>query len=136
SGPPSPPARLNSRVNFPKQWPRIWPWLAAILSGLLCTACFAPFNQTWLCWIALTPLIAAIWFSGKDSKRRWLRNLLLGYAAGVVFFTGVFSWLGALGILFDSFALRGLSLLLSTYLGLYIAFCARFIGLIAPRDPL
>ena len=60
--------------------------------------------------------------------------MLLGYAAGVVFFTGAFSWLGALGILFDSFALRGLSLLLSTYLGLYFAFWAWFIGLIAPRD--
>ena len=45
---------------------RIWPWLAAICSGLLYTGCFAPFNFTWLCWIALTPLIAAILFSGKS----------------------------------------------------------------------
>src|SRR4030095_364160 len=66
---------------------RSWPWLAAISSGLLCTACFPPFNQSWLCWIALTPLIAAVWFYGRNSRRRWLRNLLLGYVAGVVFFT-------------------------------------------------
>jgi len=73
-----------------------WPWLAAILSGLLCTLCFAPFDQSWLCWFALTPLTAAVWFSGQNSKRRWLRNLLLGYLAGVLFFTATFSWLCSL----------------------------------------
>ena len=109
---------------------RFWPWLAAILSGILCTACFPPFNQTWLCWIALTPLIAAVWFSGKNSKRRWLRDLLLGYVAGVVFFTAAFSWLGALGTLFENFWLHGLSLLLSIYLGLNFAFWSWFCGLL------
>ena len=72
---------------------RLWPWLAAIATGLLCAGCFAPFNYDWLCWIALTPLLAAIWFSGGDSKRRWLRDLLLGYVAGLAFFWVVFSWL-------------------------------------------
>ena len=46
------------------------------------SACFAPFDQAWLCWIALTPLLAAVWFSGANSKRRWLRDLSLGYVAG------------------------------------------------------
>jgi apolipoprotein N-acyltransferase len=111
-----------------------WPWLAAILTGVLCTACFAPFNQGWLCWIALTPLVVAIWFSGKNSKRRWLRNLLLGYVAGIVFFTSAFSWLGALGDLYQNVFLHGLSLLLSVYLGMHFAFWSWFIGLIRPRD--
>jgi apolipoprotein N-acyltransferase len=109
-----------------------WPWLAAISSGLLCTACFPPFDQAWLCWFALTPLIAAIWFSGKNSKRRWLRNLLLGYVAGIIFFTATFGWLGSLGILFENFWLRGLSLLLAFYLGVNFAFWSWFTGLIAP----
>jgi apolipoprotein N-acyltransferase len=121
-------------VNWLRKALRFWPWPAAISSGLLCTGCFAPFNQTWLCWIALTPLIAAIWFSGKNSTRRWLRNLLLGYVAGIVFFTGTFSWLGSLGSLFDNFGLKGLPLLLSLYLGLHFAFWGWFIGLIAPTD--
>jgi apolipoprotein N-acyltransferase len=73
---------------------RFWPWLAAISSGLFCTACFPPFDQSWLCWIALTPLIAAVWFSGRNSTRRWVRNLLLGYVAGGVFFTAKLSWFG------------------------------------------
>ena len=113
---------------------RLWPWLAAISSGLLYAFCFAPFNQAWLCWIALTPLLAAIWFSGADSKRRWLRNLLLGYVSGVVFFSVVFSWLGSLGSLFQSVPLYGLPVLLSVYLGLYPAFWSWLAGLIRPRE--
>ncbi len=72
---------------------RLWPWLAAISTGVLYAGCFAPFNQTWLCWIALTPLLAALWFSGTSSKRSWLRDSLLGYVAGITFFWIVFSWL-------------------------------------------
>src|SRR5256885_10103518 len=101
-------------------------------SGLLGTLCFPPFNQSWLCWIALTPLIVAVWFSGENSRRRWLRNLLLGYVAGIVFFTFTFSWLGALGDLYQSFFLHGLSLLLSIYLAMHFAFWAWFIGSIRP----
>ena len=101
-------------------------------SGLLGTLCFPPFNQSWLCWIALTPLVVAIWFSGENSRRRWLRNLLLGYVAGIVFFTFTFSWLGALGDLYQSFFLHGLSLLLSIYLAMHFAFWAWFIGSIRP----
>ncbi|MFL6593820.1 MAG: apolipoprotein N-acyltransferase [Chthoniobacterales bacterium] len=72
---------------------RLWPWLAAIATGIGYRLCFAPYDQAWLCWIALTPLLAAVWFSGDRSKRRWLRDLLLGYVAGVTFFWFVFSWL-------------------------------------------
>jgi apolipoprotein N-acyltransferase len=120
-------------IWFAKVLP-IWPWLAAFCTGLLCTICFPPFNQSWLCWFALTPLIAAIWFSGQNSKRRWLHNLVLGYVAGVVFFTGTFSWLGSLGTLYENFWLHGLSLLLSIYLALYFAFWSWFVGLIRPRN--
>lgn len=113
---------------------RLWPWVAAVASGLLATACFPPFNQGWLCWIALTPLIVAIWFSPQNSKRPWLRNLLLGYVAGLVFFTATFSWLGSLGILYENFWLRGLSLLLSLYLALHFAFWSYVVGLIRPAN--
>lgn len=94
--------------------------------------CFPPFDQSWLCWITLTPLIAAVWFSGENSRRRWLRNLLLGYLAGIVFFTGTFSWLGALGDLYQSFFLHGLSFLLSIYLAMHFAFWAWVVGFLKP----
>jgi apolipoprotein N-acyltransferase len=105
---------------------RAWPWLAAICSGLLCTACFPPFNLTWLCWIALTPLIAAIWFSGKESRCPWLRNLLLGYVAGLAFFFTVFSWLTTVTVLGW--------FLLQFYMAVYFALWAWFCGLARPRE--
>jgi len=111
-----------------------WPWFAAIASGLLCALCFPPFDQSWICWIALTPLIAAVWLSGENLRRRWLRNLLLGYVAGIVFFTTTFGWLGALGDLYQSFFLHGLSFLLSIYLALHFAFWAWLIGLVKPSS--
>ncbi|PYK18374.1 MAG: apolipoprotein N-acyltransferase [Verrucomicrobia bacterium] len=105
---------------------RIWPWLAAICSGLLYTGCFAPFNFTWLCWIALTPLIAAIWFSGGDSRHRWLRNLLLGYIAGLTFFWTAFFWLTTVTVLGW--------FVLPFYMAIYLAFWAWFCGLLQPRE--
>ena len=111
---------------------KLWPWLAAIASGALGVFCFPPFNQSWLCWFALTPLIVAVWFSGETSRRRGLRNLFLGYAAGLVFFTSTFSWLGALGDLYQNFFLHSLSFLLSIYLAMHFAFWAWFIGFFKP----
>ncbi|HMH02727.1 MAG TPA: apolipoprotein N-acyltransferase [Candidatus Udaeobacter sp.] len=105
---------------------RLWPWLAAICSGLLYTGCFAPFNFTWLCWIALTPLIAAIWFSEAGSRHRWLRNLLLGYVAGLTFFWTAFSWLTTVTI-------PGW-FVLAFYMAIYFAIWAWFCGLLQPRE--
>ncbi len=103
---------------------RFWPWLAAITSGLLYTGCFAPFNFTWLCWIALTPLIAAVWFSGKELRHRWLHNLLLGYVTGLTFFWTAFSWLTTVTVL-GWFVLQ-------FYMAIYLALWAWFCGLVQP----
>jgi apolipoprotein N-acyltransferase len=103
---------------------RLWPWPAAISSGLLCAACFAPFDQAWLCWIALTPLLAAIWFSGANSKRRWLRDLMLGYIAGLAFFWVVFSWLRTVTV-------PGL-FLVGAYMAIYFALWSWICGLLRP----
>lgn len=103
---------------------RLWPWLAAISSGFLCAACFAPFNQSWLCWIALTPLLAAVWFSGADSKRRRLRDLALGYVAGLPFFWTVFFWLRTVTV--PGVVLVGL------YMAFYFALWSWICGLLRP----
>jgi apolipoprotein N-acyltransferase len=105
---------------------RAWPWLASICSGLLCTGCFAPFNLTWFCWIALTPLIAAILFSGKESRHPWLRNLALGYVTGLTFFWTALSWLTTVTIL-GWFVLQ-------FYMAIYFALWAWFCGLLRPRE--
>jgi len=98
-----------------------------MLSGALAVSCFAPFEQGWACWIALTPLLAAVWFSGAGSKRRWLRDLLLGYVAGVVFFWGVFSWLHTVTV-------PGL-VLVGLYMGIYFAIWSWFAGFVRPKSP-
>ena len=105
---------------------RFWPWLAAICSGLLYTGCFPPFNLTWLCWIALTPLLAAIWFSGKESRHPRLRNLLLGYVAGLAFFWTALSWLTTVTVL-GWFVLE-------FYMAIYFALWAWLCGLLRPRE--
>ena len=104
---------------------RAWPWLAAILSGLLYAACFAPFNLTWFCWIALIPLTAAIWFSGTEFRHSWFRSLLLGYVAGLTFFWTVFSWLTTVTVL-GWFVLQ-------FYMAIYFAIWAWFCDLVRPR---
>ncbi len=83
-----------------------------------------PINQAWLCWIALTPLLAAIWFSGADSKRRWLRDLALGYIAGIAFFWTVFSWLRTVTV-------PGL-VLVGLYMAIYFALWSWICGLLRP----
>jgi apolipoprotein N-acyltransferase len=103
---------------------RLWPWIAAIASGLLYAGCFAPFNHDWLCWVALTPLLAAIWFSGVESKRRWARDFVLGYVAGVSFFWTVFSWL-------QTVTVPGW-LLVGAYMALYPALWSWLCGLLRP----
>lgn len=87
-------------------------------------ACFAPFNQAWLCWIALTPLMAAVWFSGEGVKRRRLRDLLLGYVAGVTYFWSVFFWLTTVTV--PGWFLVGL------YMGVYFAVWAWLCGVLRP----
>ena len=113
-------------MSWSSQVSRVWPWLAAICSGLLYTGCFAPFNLTWLCWIALTPLIAAIWFSGEKSRHPWLRNLALGYVAGLAFFWTVLSWLTTVTVL-GWFVLQ-------FYMAIYIALWAWICGLLRPQE--
>ncbi len=103
----------------------IWPWLAAITSGALYRLCFAPNDQAWLCWIALTPLLCAVWFSGHESKRRWLRDLSLGYVAGATFFWSVFSWLTTVTTL--GWVMVG------GYLGIYFALWSLLCGFLRPR---
>ncbi len=113
------------KVNIGSIARRLWPWLAAVAGGFLYAACFEPFNQTWLCWICLCPLLGAVWFSGTPGRWRWLRNLTLGYVSGLVFFWTVFSWLTTVTV-------PGW-FLLQFYMAIYFAFWAWFCGLVRPR---
>ncbi|MGI8432318.1 MAG: apolipoprotein N-acyltransferase [Chthoniobacterales bacterium] len=106
---------------------KLWPWLAAALTGALATLVLPPFDQAWACWLALTPLLAAIWFSGDGVRRRGLRALLLGYVAGLVFFWSAFFWLRTVTV-------PG-TVLVGFYMAVYFAVFGWIAGLVRPIPP-
>ena len=71
----------------------LWPWLLAALSGVLLACAFPPFEQATLAWFALTPVIAAVWFSPREGRWRPLRLFGLGYVFGLAFFWMSLFWL-------------------------------------------
>ncbi len=108
---------------------KAWPWAAAALSGLLLTLCFPPWNQGWLCWIALTPLLCALFFSPHAGRFRPLRKAAFGYVTGLVFFPATFFWLSTtLAELYSNRWLLAIAPLLALFLALYFAFWAWFVG--------
>jgi apolipoprotein N-acyltransferase len=107
---------------------RFWPWLCAILSGVLLAFCFPPADLGGLCWLALAPLTAALWFSEPWQRRDGLRMLLLGYVTGLVYMLGSLHWLVTVTV-------AGW-IALCLYLGSYTALWALFAGTVArPRQP-
>jgi len=105
----------------------LWPWLAAALSGLLLVLSFAPFDQAWLVWIALAPLIAAIWFGPVHPRYPLLRKAELGYLTGLVYFLGSLAWLNTVTTLGW--------FMLCLYLALYPAVWAGIVYVMAtPRE--
>jgi len=116
---------------------------AAILSGALLTFSFPPADIGGLAFVALIPLLLAVWLP-QGRRRPGLFRFGLGYVTGLVFFTTTFSWLSELAPLFHTKALVGLPLLLAVYLALFPAVWAWLAGWIAgdhfrpvpPLDPL
>lgn len=113
------PSVPRSAFRIPS-FPSSWPWLAAALSGVLLVLCFPPFDLGGLSWLALTPLIAALWFSEEWEKHDDFRCFLLGYLTGAVYFLGCFSWVHTVTILGW--------LALSLYVAVYPAIFAAFVG--------
>lgn len=105
----------------------LWPWVAAALSGFLLILSFAPFDYSWLAWIALAPLISAIWFGGVHARHPLLRKAELGYLTGLIYFLGSFSWLTTVTV--PGWFVLGL------YLAIYPALWAAIVFLVAtPRE--
>lgn len=93
--------------------------LAAALSGLMLTAAFPPGDASWLAWIALVPLLAAM----RDQPAG--RCFQLGFTAGAAHFLSLMYWIvvvlqsyGGLHVLLSLFVLGALC----AYLALYPAF--------------
>ena len=122
---------------------RLWPWAAAVASGALLSLSFPPADVGGLAFVALIPLLLAVW-KGRGGKGSARFRFALGYVTGFVFFATTFFWLSELAPLYDSKVLLGLPFLLALYLALFPAVWAWFAGWIAgshfwpvpPPDPL
>ena len=60
----------------------------AVASGLLQILLFPKFSLSWVSWVALVPLLFALF-----QETSWKRALLLGWIFGVVFFSGCCYWI-------------------------------------------
>jgi apolipoprotein N-acyltransferase len=85
---------LPLRNNKPRiTW---FPWLLAIISGGLQVVIFPIPNWTFLCWIALAPLLIALLDVGRATAGKPLAALrggfLLGWISGIIFYAGSCYW--------------------------------------------
>lgn len=92
---------------------------------MLLSLCYPGFNQGWLVWIALTPLVCAVWFGGAKRANAPATTashpFALGYVTGLIYFGVTFRWLAELAPLFHTPWLHGLPYLLALYMALYPA---------------
>ena len=147
---PTAPA-AHSAGNAGPRWRGVWPWAAALLSGGLLVFCLSPWEQDWLCWLALTPLLTAVWFApvplpppepttapgsrlrslragfARWRRRRWVRCFLLGYVCGLVYIWGAFYWLTTVTV-------PGW-FILGPYMACYPALWSVFVGTLAWPGP-
>lgn len=117
---PGPSPAIGGGVRSVGRWLRPWPVVAAVAGGVLPGLCFAPFDQEWICWIGLTPLLAAVWFGVRPGRGASWRRAGLGYLAGVAFFLVSLRWLTTVH--------AAGWVALSLYLGLYFAGWAWAVG--------
>lgn len=94
---------------------------------MLLVFCYAPFAWGSISFVALAPLVAAVWFSQEWTRREGLRLFLLGYLAGFVFFAGSLVWIHTVTV-------PGW-LILAAYLAIYPGLWAAFTGRVARPLP-
>ncbi len=135
----APPAVQPTGTAGSRRW-WAWPWMAALFSGGLLVFCLEPWNQEWLCWLALTPLLTAVWFAPVTEppriasrlarwwRRRAVRCFALGYVCGLVYIWGAFYWLTTVTV-------PGW-FILGPYMACYPAVWSVFVGTLAWPGPL
>ncbi len=82
---------------------------AAVASGLLVAGAFPPLDLTWLVWIAMMPLLWALW--SIEGKRAGWKGFGIGYLAGLAACLIQFNWVASVSWLG--------AILLPAYLAVY-----------------
>lgn len=104
------------------------PSFLALLSGALLALSFPKFGHPSLAWVALAPLLVAVW---QSRGRPAAHAFVLGWVAGVVYFGGTLYWLVRVMTVFGGLATPVAVLvacLLIAYLSLFPAFAAWVVG--------
>ena len=118
----------NSHPHF---FRRHWPLLAAIASGVWLALCFPPFSLGNTAFLALSPLLCAVWI--PRGMTPW-RRFRLGFVTGLVAYTTIFWWLGELAPLSHSPGLRLIPFGMGAGIALVPAIWAMFVGWFAGRQ--
>jgi apolipoprotein N-acyltransferase len=102
----------------------------AIISGIILVVIFPKFNKEWLAWIALVPLLLALW------NKPLMLSFWLGWLTGAIAFGGTLYWVTNTMVNYGNLPL-GVSylllFLLVAYLGLYIGFFGLLLSYLVPR---
>ncbi|MBD3180758.1 apolipoprotein N-acyltransferase [Candidatus Poribacteria bacterium] len=99
-------------------------YLQAALSGVLLILAFPGINLSSLAWVALVPLLVAVY------DANWKQSLISGLISGFVYFVGTLNWFMALGPFSSIFwVVLGL-LVLSLYVSCYVIIFAGTINYI------
>lgn len=100
--------------------------LLSLVSGLLLTLSFSPFNWWFVPWFALAPWLVAI-----ATSQRWGWMLFCSWLTGSLFFALNMYWLlacGYPGSTLNVLQMAGAQLALSAYMGLYFLLFAYVVG--------
>ncbi len=92
--------------------------------------CFPPLDIGGLAFVALAPLLCAVWLR-RPVRRAGRVHFGLGYVTGLIFFSTTFYWIGELAPLYEMKAMLCTPVLLALYLALYPAVWAWFAGWLA-----
>ena len=69
---------------------RVRKYILAVLSGVFLVLAFPGINMSILAWVALVPLLVAIYDAG------WKQSIQLGFITGIIYTLGIFWWFMAL----------------------------------------
>jgi apolipoprotein N-acyltransferase len=130
---------IGEQQSLSQSGPRFgWlPWALAIISGGLQVVIFPIPNWTFLCWIALAPLLVALLRIGPAKSLVVLRRgFLLGWIAGIIFYAGSCYWVYHVMAYYgglDTAVALGVLILFCLYVGLVYGLFGSLFALLASR---
>src|SRR6185369_12456889 len=91
--------------GYLKHW---LPWILAVLSGVLQVLIFPLPNWTFLCWVAIAPLLVALIRAGVVSSGNAVvavrSGFLIGWISGIFFYAGSCYWVYHVMVLYGGLA--------------------------------